>query len=99
MLRPLRVFADVPSLRALLPLSLIARIHLSALPVALSFLVADWTGSYTVVGAISGGVAIGTAVAGPVRGRVADRSSASRLLLITGLGYAIGLVLLVAAVA
>lgn len=54
MFRPLRVFTDVPSLRALLPLSLIARIHLSALPVALSFLVADWTGSYTIVGAVSG---------------------------------------------
>ncbi|MEU7435764.1 hypothetical protein AB0B07_33725 [Streptomyces sioyaensis] len=38
MFRPLRVCADVPSLRALLPLSLIARIHLSALPVPLSFI-------------------------------------------------------------
>jgi MFS family permease len=99
MFRPLRSFADVPSLRVLLPLSLIARIHLSALPVALSFLVADWTGSYTIVGAVIGGMAIAQAVAGPVRGRVADRSSATRLLLVTGVGYAIGLVLLVAAVA
>ncbi|MEE4597198.1 MFS transporter [Streptomyces sp. DSM 41524] len=99
MFRPLRVFADVPSLRALLPLSLIARIHLSALPVALSFLVADWTDSYTIVGAVSGGMAVAQAVAGPVRGRVADRGSATRLLLLTGVGYAIGLVLLVAAVA
>jgi MFS family permease len=98
-LRPLRVLAEVPSLRALLPLSLIARIHLSALPVALSFLVADWTGSYTIVGAVSGGVAVGQAVAGPVRGRIADRSSSGRLLLVTGLGYAIGLVALVTAAA
>ncbi|MEX2972024.1 hypothetical protein [Streptomyces sp. C184] len=37
MFRPLRVCADVPSLRALLPLSQLARIHVSALPVALSF--------------------------------------------------------------
>ncbi|TXC97398.1 MFS transporter [Streptomyces sp. ISID311] len=99
MFRPLRVCADVPSLRALLPLSLIARIHLSALPVALSFLVADWTGSYAIVGAVCGGMAIAQAVAGPVRGRLADRGSAARLLLVTGVGYAVGLVVLVAAVA
>ncbi|MFI9261912.1 hypothetical protein ACIGT4_30055 [Streptomyces sioyaensis] len=86
MFRPLRVCADVPSLRALLPLSLIARIHLSALPVALSFLVADWTGSYATVGAVCGGMAIAQAVAGPVRGRLADRGSAARLLLVTGVG-------------
>lgn len=67
MFRPLRVFADVPSLRALLPLSLIARVHLSALLVALSFLVADWTSSYTIVGAVSGGMAIAQAVAGTLR--------------------------------
>ncbi|MGX1854281.1 hypothetical protein OIU91_40445 [Streptomyces sp. NBC_01456] len=67
MFRPLRVFADVPSLRALLPLCLIARVHLSALLVALSFLVADWTGSYTIVGAVSGDMAIAQAVAGTLR--------------------------------
>ncbi|MCF3171779.1 hypothetical protein IPZ61_00240 [Streptomyces sioyaensis] len=57
MFRPLRVCADVPSLRALLPLSLIARIPLSALPVALSFLVADRTASGRPAAATTGGVA------------------------------------------
>ncbi|MFI9075401.1 hypothetical protein ACIGW8_02650 [Streptomyces sioyaensis] len=37
MFRPLRMCADVPSLRALRPLSQVARTRLSALPVAPSF--------------------------------------------------------------
>ncbi|TJZ58778.1 hypothetical protein FCH28_00995 [Streptomyces piniterrae] len=78
MFRPLRVSADVPWLRALLPLSLIPRVHLSALPVALSFLVADWTGSYTIVGAVGGGMAIARAVAGPVRGKVSEAGTGAQ---------------------
>ncbi|MGW5689900.1 hypothetical protein ACWEWX_02760 [Streptomyces asiaticus] len=50
------------------------------------------------VGAVSGGMAIAQAVAGPVRGRVANCGSAARVL-DAGVGYAIGLLLLVAAVA
>ncbi|WP_070020776.1 MFS transporter [Streptomyces nanshensis] len=95
MFRSLRALSGVPRLRSLLALSLIARIHMSALPVALSFLVADWTGAYASVGLLSGAMAVGQAVAGPVRGRIADRDSATSVLFKTGAGYAVGLVLLV----
>ncbi|MER6690958.1 MFS transporter [Streptomyces minutiscleroticus] len=95
MFRSLRALSGVPRLRSLLSLSLLARIHMSALPVALSFLVADWTGSYASVGLLSGAMAVGQAVAGPVRGRIADRDSATSVLFKTGTGYAVGLVLLV----
>lgn len=95
MFRSLRALSGVPRLRSLLALSLLARIHMSALPVAVSFLVADWTGSYASVGLLSGAMAVGQAVAGPVRGRIADRDSATSVLFKTGAGYAVGLVLLV----
>ncbi|MEU4205908.1 MFS transporter [Streptomyces sp. NPDC045470] len=93
----LRALSEVPRLGMLLPLSLISRIHLSGLPVALSFLIAGWTGGYTTVGLVTGAMAIGQAVAGPIRGRVADRSSASAVLFVTGGGYAVGLLALILA--
>ncbi|MFI1198658.1 MFS transporter [Streptomyces sp. NPDC020883] len=93
----LRALSEIPRLKTLLPLSLIGRIHLSGLPVALSFLIAGWTDGYTTVGLVTGAMAVGQAVAGPIRGRVADRNSASTLLFVTGGGYAVGLVALVLA--
>jgi MFS family permease len=95
MFSSLRALSGVPRLRTLLSLSLLARIHMSALPVALSFLIAGWTGSYASVGLLSGAMAVGQAVAGPVRGRVADRNSATNVLFMTGAGYAVGLALLI----
>ncbi|RNG34160.1 MFS transporter [Streptomyces botrytidirepellens] len=95
MFRSLRALSEVPRLRSLLSLSLLARIHMSALPVAVSFLIADWTGSYASVGLLSGAMAVGQAVAGPVRGRIADRDSATAVLFKTGVGYAVGLALLI----
>ncbi len=95
MRRSLRALFEVPLLRVLLPLSLLGRIHVSGLPVALSFLIAGWTGAYTTVGLVSGAMAIGQAVAGPIRGRVADRKSASGVLFVTGGTYLVGLAVLI----
>ncbi|MDX2938770.1 MFS transporter [Streptomyces ipomoeae] len=96
MFRSLRALSGVPRLRGLLLLSLLARIHMSVLPVALPFLVSGWTGSYASAGVLSGAMAVGQAAAGPVRGRLADRGAATRVLLVAGVGYAVGLGLLIA---
>ncbi|MFH8387746.1 MFS transporter [Kitasatospora sp. NPDC018058] len=96
MTQRVRAVVAIPFAKPLLALSLLGRLHLSGLPVALSFLVVEWTGSYAEVGVITGALAVGQAIAGPVRGKVADRSSASRLLVVTGLGFGLGLVALIA---
>lgn len=87
----LALFSEVPQLRVLLPLSLLGRAHQSALPIALTFSLTDWLGSFTKVGLATGVLAVGQGVAGPLRGRLADRGSASRLLFTSGLGYGAGL--------
>lgn len=94
MLRPYRELARVPHLLSLLLWSMVGRIHLPSTPLALSFLMAGWTGSYALAGAVGGALTLGIGVAGPVRGRAADRSQASRLLLITAVLYGLGIALL-----
>ncbi|CAL9674383.1 hypothetical protein SUDANB95_07726 [Actinosynnema sp. ALI-1.44] len=95
-LRPYRELASVPGLPALLMWSLLGRIHMPGTPLASSFMIAGWTGSYTAAGLVGGAFAVGLGVASPLRGRAADRSPASRLLLVTALGY--GAAILVAGV-
>ncbi|MDQ2582439.1 MFS transporter [Saccharothrix yanglingensis] len=91
MLRPYRELAGVPHLPWLLLWSMLGRTHLPATPLAVSFLMAGWTGSYAVAGVVGGALTLGMGVAGPVRGRAADRSPAGRLLLVTALGYGTGI--------
>ncbi|GAA3461184.1 MFS transporter [Saccharothrix longispora] len=91
MLRPYRELAGVPHLPSLLLWSMLGRTHLPATPLAVSFLMAGWTGSYAVAGVVGGALTLGMGVAGPVRGRAADRSPAGRLLLVTALGYGTGI--------
>jgi predicted MFS family arabinose efflux permease len=83
--------ASVPHLPSLLAWSLFGRLHMTGTPIAITFLVAGWTGSYALAGTISALLTAGVAVAGPLRGRAADRQPATRLLVITGVGYGIGL--------
>ncbi|GAA1777172.1 MFS transporter [Streptomonospora arabica] len=85
-----RLFA-VPHLPALLFWSLCARLQLGGLPIAVTFLVAGWTGSYGLAGLVAGGLTVGTAVAGPLRGRLADRRSKARLMLTSAAVYGAGL--------
>ncbi|GAB3213953.1 MFS transporter [Marinactinospora endophytica] len=89
-----RVF-EVPHLASLLTWSLLARLHVAGLPIAVTFLVAGWTGSYALAGVVSGALTIGSALAGPIRGRMADRGGTDRLMLVSGVVYAVGLSLLV----
>ncbi|MBB5806084.1 MFS family permease [Saccharothrix ecbatanensis] len=94
MLRPYRQLAAIPHLPWLLLWSIVGRIHLPATPLAVSFLIAGWTGSYAVAGVVGGALTLGMGVAGPVRGRAADRSPAGRLLLVTASGYGVGIAVL-----
>ncbi|TWP44908.1 MFS transporter [Lentzea tibetensis] len=80
-----------PGLRPLFAWALLGRLHQAATPVALSFLVAGWTGSYAVAGAVGAGLTIGLGIAGPLRGRAADRAPAARLLVATALSYGLGI--------
>lgn len=94
MLRPYRELAAVPHLLQLLLWSLLGRIHLPGTPLAVSFLIAGWTGSYGPAGVVGGALTLGMGVAGPLRGRAADRSPAGRLLLLTATGYGAGIAVL-----
>ncbi|MUL43115.1 MFS transporter [Streptomonospora sp. PA3] len=94
MLAPYRRLFAVDHVPALLFWSLFARLQLGGLPIAVTFLVAGWTGSYGLAGLVAGGLTVGTAVAGPVRGRLADRGSKARLLLSSAAVYGAGLLLL-----
>ncbi|RCV53821.1 MFS transporter [Marinitenerispora sediminis] len=91
MLRSYRRLLDVPHLPLLLFWSLFARLHVGGLAIAVTFLVAGWTGSYALAGVVAGGLTIGTALAGPMRGRMADTRATDRLMLMCGLVFAGGL--------
>lgn len=91
MLRPYRLLAAVPWAPSLMIFGLLGRLHLPAIPIVMTFLIADWTGAYLTGGVIGGMLLVGQAVAGPVRGRAADRGSRPRLLLVTALLHSSGL--------
>lgn len=93
MLRPYRLLAAIPHAPALMTTSLLARLHLPAISLVLTFLLVDWTGSYAAGGALAAALTIGQAVAGPLRGRAADRASPSKVLVITGCLWCLGFLL------
>jgi MFS family permease len=80
-----------PNAVALMLWAVVARMHSGGLPIAVTFLVAGWTGSYALAGLVVGGLTLGTAIAGPVRGRMVDTGRADRALVVSGVGFAIGL--------
>jgi hypothetical protein len=92
-LRPYRELAAAPGVPALLTWSMLGRLHLMGTPLAMSFLIAGWTGSYALAGVIGAALMAGLGVAGPVRGRAADRAGAAGLLVTLGMAYGAGLVL------
>lgn len=94
MLGPYKQLAAVPRLPSLLAWSLFGRLHITGTPIAITFLVAGWTGSYALAGTVAALLTAGVAVAGPLRGRAADRQPATRLLTTTAAGYGIGLTVL-----
>jgi MFS family permease len=93
-LRPYRELAAVPRVPGLLAWSMLGRLHLTGTPLAMSFLIAGWTGSYTVAGVVGAALMAGLGVAGPLRGRAADRRGAAGLLMVTGVIYGVGLTVL-----
>lgn len=86
----------IPHLPGLLIWALAGRLHLACSTLVITFLIAGWTGSYTLAGVVAGALTVSQSVAGPRRGRSADRGRADRLLVLTSLGYAGGLVTLAA---
>ncbi|MGW0520582.1 MFS transporter [Crossiella sp. NPDC003009] len=95
MLRPYRQLLAVPHLASLLVWSVLARLHGTGTSIALTFLVVEWTGSYALAGLVMGALTVGNGVSGPWRGRMADRTSAPRLITVTVLCYVAGLSVLV----
>ncbi|WP_461144344.1 MFS transporter [Salinifilum aidingensis] len=95
LLRPYRILTGVPHAPGLMAFSLLGRLQMPAVPMVLTFLVAEWTGSYASAGVVVGAVTVGQAAAGPVRGRAADRRSVPLLLTVLGALYAAGLVAIV----
>lgn len=93
MLRPYRLLAAVPHAPVLMLTSLLGRLNLPAIPLAMTFLIVDWTGAYVIAGLVGAALTVGQGIAGPLRGRAADRSSAPKLLLITGGCHGLGLCL------
>ncbi|WP_035303716.1 MFS transporter [Actinokineospora inagensis] len=91
MLGPYRQLLTVRGLPSVLAWSLLGRLHLPGTPLATTFLVAGWTGSYVASGVVSGLYTVGVAVGGPLRGRSADQGDPARLLIAISLLYAIGM--------
>ncbi|KOX17541.1 transporter [Nocardiopsis sp. NRRL B-16309] len=88
-----RLFA-VPHVLSLLVWSLVARFYMPGLMIAVTFLVVEWTGSYTYAGVVAGAFTLGMALVGPLRGRMADRGGSDRLVLVCGAVFTAGLVVL-----
>lgn len=67
MLRPYRLLAAVPNATSLMVCSLLGRLHMPAIAMVMSFLIADWTGSYAAGGVLGAALTIGQGIAGPDR--------------------------------
>ncbi|MEV4317475.1 MFS transporter [Actinocrispum sp. NPDC049592] len=93
MLRPYRELARVPQALALLTWTLVGRLHQTGTPLAMSFLIAGWTGSYARAGVVAALLMAGLGVAGPVLGRLADKRGAAGQLMVSGVTYGLGLTL------
>jgi MFS family permease len=93
-LTPYRQLAAVPHLARVIGWSLFGRLHMTTIGISLTFLVADWTGSYGRAGLVVGAAVLGWGVGGPLRGRGADRGNAVRQLVVTSTLYAAGIAVL-----
>ncbi len=91
-LAPYRRIFGVPHLPGLLTWSMLGRLHFTGTALAMTFLVAGWTGSYTIAGVVTGALTIGMAIGAPLRGRSIDRRPAGPVLLLTGTVYTLGIV-------
>jgi MFS family permease len=74
---------------ALLASSLLARLPILATMVPLAFLAKDLSGSFRWAGVVAGAYSVGTAIAGPLWSRAADRRGSRGILLTTGIGWSV----------
>lgn len=81
---------ELPHVLSLLVWSLVARFYMPGQMIAVTFLVEDWTGSYSYAGLVAGAFTLGMALVGPLRGRMADRGGSDRLIMVCGVVFAIG---------
>ena len=86
-----RLLFAVPHVLSLMSWSLAARFYTPGLMIGVTFLVEDWTGSYTLAGLVAGAFTLGMALVGPLRGRMADRGSSDKLVLVCGVVFTVGL--------
>ncbi|TDW19633.1 MFS transporter [Kribbella kalugense] len=75
----------------LLVSSLLARLPMLATMVPIAFLAKDASGSFRWAGVVAGAYSIGTAIAGPLWSRTADRRGPRGVLLVTGLAWSVAL--------
>lgn len=94
LLQPYREVARVPGVASLLVWSLIGTLHLTGLVLALTFLSLSWTKELSAAGLITSCFTVGAALGGPLRGRSADRRSATEVLLVTTVVHATALTIL-----
>ncbi|WP_410784725.1 MFS transporter [Kribbella sp. C-35] len=75
----------------LLVSSLLARLPMLATMVPIAFLAKDASGSFRWAGVVAGAYSVGTAVAGPLWSRTADRRGPRGVLLATGIAWSVAL--------
>jgi MFS family permease len=76
---------------ALLVSSLLARLPMLATMVPIAFLAKDASGSFRWAGVVAGAYSVGTAIAGPLWSRTADRRGPRGVLLATGVSWSVAL--------
>ena len=82
---------QVPGAPLLTIASVIARLGIGMVPLALLLLVADTSDSYAVAGIAGGVYALASAACAPVAGRIADRVGPSPVLLTTAIAHPLAL--------
>lgn len=81
----------IPHLPGLLSWSLAGRLHGTCTTLVITFLVADWTGSYALAGLVVGALTVCQTMTGHWWGRLVDRGDAVRYMVVTSLAYSAGL--------
>ena len=87
-----RVVLRAPGVRVLLTSSLVARVPIAMVNLAIILRVAHGTGSYARAGAVTACYVLGTAAGTPLLGRVADRVGRRPVLVVAGALNAAGLI-------
>ena len=82
---------SAPGVLMMVLAGILGRVPSTRLELALPLVVVGRTGSWVSAGLVTGGYTIAGAFAGPIRGRLVDRTGASVILIVTGWGQALAL--------